>query len=220
MKRSLFAVINIFVILLLLTSCVTTKLWKKYAYFEETPQILITKNDNIIAIIGKEYHYFLSSDNVLKSILEWEDKNILNINFYKVNVAKDNTLMASYNISVEVDKISATQRKWLESKGFLLSLPDQAVPLPSPKKKAEAQYLYYKSKIKGQRYLATNNKLIHQQFPIQFSKNPKIQIREDFSNSEKTYRLMFSPITVAVDGTLIVGLVALYALTHPVSIPK
>lgn len=207
MQRTPYLLINIIAILLLLTSCATKTLWKKHEYPEVFQQYLTTEDHDKVVIIGEKYHYILESDNELKHILEWKDKNILNANFYKVYVDRNNTITGSYNISVPVEKLSDEQKEWLENNGFT----------PNTNERLHTLYLSYKSKLKGQRYLANNNELIKKKFPIGSAKNSAIGIREEFSNSEKAYRLAASPIAVAADGVVIGTLIVLIGLSSPSS---
>ncbi len=204
MQKLIYLAINMLMVLLLLTSCMTQKLWKKNEYPEVFQQYLISGDQDKIVVIGEKYNYIYTIDTAMRNILNWQNKNILNIDIYKANIAKDGTVTGSYNISVLYNKLSPEQREWLKNNEFQFSTL----------KKENLLYLYYKSKLSGQRELANRTYLSSKMFPLHFQKNNAIGIREDFSGWEKAPRLLASPITMAMDGTFIITMIILDGFAH------
>ncbi len=195
MKKTICAFMNMFVIISLLTSCMTHSIWKKPEYSEEIHQFYITEGGDNIVIIGKQYHYIFWADQGLKTILNWKYRNNLTPKFSKFSVQDDGiAISGNYSLAILSDKIPS-EEKWLKNKGFK---PD----------KYNQMELLYTGHLEGKRYRATEQISSIQEFVKPY----KITISEEFSSLEKAPRIAVTPVVKTVDGVIVIGVVSAIAV--------
>lgn len=190
MKKVISAVVNMFVVISLLTSCGATKsLWREPKPSDEIRQFLMTEGGDNVIIIGQKYHYIFAVDQNLKNILNWKYRNNLRPKFWNFAAKNDSTITGHYSLSIPMSQLPS-EESWLKNNGFKLN----------PHNKME---WIYTGRVEGNRYLADKQISL----PHEFTKPYKINISEELSGLQKVPRIAATPITVTVDGIAMVSFV-------------
>jgi hypothetical protein len=199
-------IIAVLICIFILTSCATKRLWENPSYDEVVESHLITKEGGKIAIIGKDYHYIVTATKELREILLSNKTKYSNPLFHSFKVDKNNRITGKYyalDYSSEkeknipsVKKVKNTQKK------------DQH--------KEVVKYPRIEGAIEGSRYIA--KKTIKSNYKF---KNPYyLTIEEEPSALGKVGKILATPITVAADGALVLGGIALiFVILHSSTYP-
>lgn len=171
--------------------CFTPMLYKPGTYDEAALAFLVTEDGARLVVLGEQYHYIF--DDVSPSLREilLSPFNLRTVvvavlaNFY---VDSDNVVTGDYYLSLSSDA-SDEQRKRAVAAGFALPT------------------YFLSGHLKGVRYSAKGFPLpSHTQI---FAQRHEAQVRAERS---KTTKILLTPVTVAADGVLILGGLALLLL--------
>lgn len=168
-----------------LGGCVTGRMHgnDRNTYKEIISSVLITEDKSILVVIGHEYHYVMSNAEKLTSILNSSIHNKIEAKFSEFTVETDNTLTGRIELSASVqkpDEINETIRL-----GFV----------------KYTNGLSQKIEIKGIRYSAGNFK---NKEKVQLNKEYTILVTEPEGAVKKVMKIAATPVTVAVDGVLVI----------------
>ena len=143
----------------------------------------------------KKYHYIFPVSEGLKNILLSEKRALLTPRFYDFKVGENNRVTGSYRLEhfARENKVA-----WLEGLGFENSI-----------KHRDKKSLYvYLGELDGARYTA--NKPLN--IKNTFYKPYKISIKENSTVLGNLGKVLVTPVTVAYDGLITVGVVGALAI--------
>jgi hypothetical protein len=174
-------------------------LWERNSYEEEFSNFYVTPDNKKLAIIGTKYHYVFSVDEKLQKIISWKHNNILTLNPISGGIVdKNNHVTTFYEFRVSLKDVSTEDAIWLKANNFTL-------------KGDIEQYFYFSGDLSGTRYMAKNSP--KNMAANSFENSKKLHISEDFSDTGRLARNIASPITILVDGTIILGSIPLLAIS-------
>ncbi len=196
-KSALIAIL----ITLNLTSCITMNLWKKNTYVENFKNFLITKDSKKIVILGEKYHYiFDDASGDLNRLLSWESKSKLEIESYNFRVSGINKITCLITIKSKSQKnskidLSKKEKSFLQKLGFTNTSSDEVI--------------FKKNiNISGERYSPKSGVNYDIATPSNYDYSANIEI-DDYTN--KTKKIVLTPVAVVGDGALVVLIVGLIA---------
>jgi hypothetical protein len=191
--------------LLSLHGCLTKKLYETHdTEYEETAlSFLVTEDGSQVVVVGKSYHYiFHDITPSLKEILTGPLRKVVAADLSNFYVRRDNAVTGDYAISL-VPEASDEERRSAVNAGF--ATPE----------------LTLSGHLEGTRYSAEGFPAIAK--TQEFTRPYVVSIREQESSSRLAGKILLTPITVAADGVLILGGVALFlfvlAMFSPVPRP-
>jgi hypothetical protein len=187
-------------LLFLLNGCTTKLLEEKHEkiistkfYQDKINSFLITENKEKIIFISDKYHYVLNLDENLKILIE--NKNEL-VPEYNINERtfdlNSNTNEISVGFRGKIKDITAKNSKLINQ----LKLGEFEI---------EKNNMFVVIRMKGQRFLS--NEKINKQI-TKIEKPILININEndiEFNNNILAKKILLSPLTLAADGTMIIG---------------
>lgn len=186
-KSYVKTVIAYFAIILLLSGCLTKKLWEDtyVETYEETIDALLInpKNDSLI-FLGEKYHYIMQPDEKFSYLYNHLNKNM----YFQIDkgtyLLKDNNIKASFSVFLKYDEKT---KQWMENKGYI--------------KKGETSYKkdYIDIELKGKRYKA--DKKVNQ-VAKKLPRTYTIDIKATKSNLPTVLKVPLTPLSVAGDAIL------------------
>ena len=180
-----------------LSGCFTTRLHEDTLYSEKIGGVFISSDKKILAIIGTKYHYILDAPAAILAALDpILHSSIAGAEFNSFVVTGDNRLTGTVTLTTR-GQLSEQQEKFAAQAGFTRDRYD--------KMRAKVQ-------VQGTRYRAKPTE------PLALEKLNReyyVGIREKPSLLESGYRVAVTPITIAADGALVIGIVALSPLWIP-----
>ncbi len=205
-KMKITKIISVLICTFILTSCATKRMWENPSYDEMVESHLITKEGGKIAIIGKDYHYIVTATKELREILLSNKTKYSNPLFHSFKVDKNNGITGKYYV---LDYSSAKEK----------NIPTVKKIKHHQKKdqlKEVAKYPRIEGSIEGHRYIA--KKTIKSNYKF---KNPYyLTIEEEPSALGKAGKILATPITVAADGAMVLGGIALiFVILHSYTYP-
>ena len=181
----------------LLSACVTEALFKDYKYDEVVSSVLISTDKKSLVFIGKDYHYIFDAPEVLVKTLEapfHQSVTGLLRNFHAKSsgeITGDFTLVLGIKVPEEAKQSALAmgyRKSGLGPEGYGCILSGNLV---------------------GKRFLANNVQIGTLQ---QLNSTYTVQVSAEQSKGEKAAKLLATPITVAIDGVLILGSIPLIAI--------
>jgi len=175
--------------LLSLHGCLTQKLYEKHEYEETALSFLVTEDGSKVVVVGEKHHYiFHDITPSLKQILTGPLRKVVAASLSNFYVRRDNVVTGDYTISLVPEASDEDRRRAIDA-GFV-----------TPE-------LTLSGHLEGTRYSAEG-------FPPlaktqEFTRPYVVSIREQDSSSRLAGKILLTPITVAADGILILGGVAL-----------
>jgi len=179
----------------ILTGCVTESLFKDDRYGEELSSVLISEDSKKIVFIGKNYHYIFDAPPILvKTLTASFHKSVsaLLSNFHvdgEGNVKGDVTLTLSIK-APDQDKLAAMELGY--RKGTILN---------------SGYYCEYRVTLTGIRY--KSNGIQPQLVSQKLNRTYNVNVIAEQSAGEKAAKALLTPITVAIDGALLIGAIPL-----------
>lgn len=179
---------------LISSSCkVTSYMWNR-SYNDTIKNFLVSHDGRNVIFLGQKFHYVLSDHtNVLKHILSWRGRSILFIDTEKTDLVLDGKNNLSGKIVIEAFFSKLEKRDWvfLKSLGFV--------------KNKERNALALTMDVKGKRYLprnlGPNLPYLHHSYVISIRRPPGVK--------ESIGMAALTPITITVDGVILLGKVIL-----------
>jgi RNase P/RNase MRP subunit p29 len=191
-RRSFIKAVSILIIAPL-SGCITGSMHKsnRNYYNENILSILATKDKSTIVIVGRDHHYVVSSTENLVSILTSSLHKNIKAKLSLFEVDTDNSFKGTIELSVYVTEpsdIEETKRLGFVNKFNRI------------KKEIE---------IKGKRYAAGN---FSSEQKIQLNEKYTIRVSEPEGVAKKAMKIAVTPLTVAVDGVLLILGIPLFIL--------
>jgi hypothetical protein len=190
LKKMLF----ILPICFILASC-TSLLWKKPGYREEFQSFLMSEDGAGLVVIGRKFHYIFSIDENLQSILLWGNRKKIHPHFYDFSVSGDGIISGNYRLDIIVDGSNGDDISWLLAAGFQ----------ESPEFHGEIKNYFYDGVLNGSRYRADRMVNAHVENMGKLSRKYQIFIGEADSSIWQAGKILMTPVTVALDGGLVIG---------------
>ena len=187
-------IITIIIASLLFSSCATHALWRDAGYKESLKDFYLSIDGKTLIIIGTQYHYIFPVRRNLNEILLSKKRIYIKPQFYTFSLNNDNSIEGKYVLHYDTLG-SKNHHQWLIEHDF--------VQQPFETHKYRRTEL-----LKGQRYLASNL-LPNNRFRSEYT----IEIEDSDYKHDGISRILLSPLTVAVDGTLLLGTVSIVALS-------
>jgi hypothetical protein len=184
----------IFLASLILTSC-TSILWRKSGYEEEFQRFLMSEDGAELVVIGKKFHYIFSIDENLQSVLLWGNRKKIHPHFYDFSVSGDGIISGNYRLDIIADGSNGDDIGWLLAAGFQ----------KSPEFHDEFGNYFYDGVLNGIRYRANRLVNAHVENIGKFSRKYQIFIGEADSSIWQAGKILMTPVTVALDGGLVIG---------------
>lgn len=178
MKSIISKTIIFLSVILLFSGCVTKELWEGKNHYDESVQSFNIEENNLI-VVGKKYHYIFKIDNKLKKLLLSEDRKGISFKAHNFDIDKNNNVNGNIFLQYKKEKYA-----YLENLGFHQSQNSAVIEI----------------ELIGTRYLPRAN--FH--YENKFSKEYKIQFRENWSKYDKSTKVLLSPLSVIADGVLMV----------------
>lgn len=212
MKKSHTNYIKIFIInfifAVLLGGCTAISLWERNPIYTDTiNRFLVTEDGKKLVFIGEKYHYVFDSQKTLRQILLWKDRMLLEAKLNeKFIVDNSNNISGTLQVICKCKNATAIQFSWIENIGF------KKVPV-SGSQFDEKEILYILDiRLSGVRYLAKDLALDNY---AKLNKTYEVYIEEPKSTSGIIGRAMLTPIVVAADGIVTIGLSTLFVIGLP-----
>lgn len=185
---------------LLLSSCTTRLMWMDKIYNESVSHFFISNDGSKLVVTGEEYHYIFDTDKTLSSLLLSDNRRNITPAFYYFKVNSDNVITGDYVLSYTLSNSSTDNINWLKEHDFTYSSKDEN----------DRSVYTLNGSLKGTRYTAID--ISHSKYD--FAKPYALKISEEASSLENTGKVMATPITIAADGVLVIGLTSLALVSH------
>lgn len=184
-KFSSFLVI---ISLLINSSCTTSTLWDRDAkYYDEVIESYLSNEDgSILVFLGQKYHYILNNNDsavLIAKMLQRENGPKMTVNITNF-LADGNKVNATLNLDSDRATLSKEDKIFLQQMGF-------------------NQNYTKKIKLSGTRYLPRKN-VNYQHSSLSNSYKIQVKEKEEDSLVDKAAKITFTPITVTIDGALII----------------
>ena len=198
-----YGVSFVLILSLFFSSCATKELWSNARYKEVVENFLISSDGKKLVVVGKKYHYIFDLESDLKEILLSERKEKLVTLFDTFKIGENNKIEGHYILYYETKRDHSDQDlEWFRQKGFVKSEKNHWLS-------KEIDY-YKKGRVSGTRYLADKELPLSRTFNKQYC----IQIEEPFYKYEEQERILATPIAITLDGAIVVGVTALFVMSH------
>lgn len=180
----------------LMNGCVTSALFKTSAYTERVSSVLISEDNTKLVVIGQNYHYIFEAPKVLVKTLQ--------ARFHK-NVSAE---IGSFGVDAN-GKVSGVLTLVLDGRASEQDRQDAlALGYTSKLLKSDSKYASeYRFELTGARYKAggVEPKLIAQKLNTTYS----VYVTVAPSAFEQAGKVLLTPVTVGIDGILIIGSIPL-----------
>jgi hypothetical protein len=204
--------------LLFNTGCITTEMWQKKEYYDDTiKKYLVSEDGAKVIFLGKKYHYiFDDNSGVIKQMLKWSGSSKLVMSIYAFEALSENDVRlfvwiesASEKelLSKNLSKLSKGEVDFLKKMEFL------------DKKSGNESILGKKINLSGTRYLpkpgvdySAINSSLNKEYKV------RVEVRYD-SALGKSKKISLTPITIAGDAVVIVGIIGALAVSLAIALP-
>lgn len=164
---------------------------KSYSHSDEVVSgFYISSDDKLLVVIGERHHYVFPLDADLKKVLDWPGRSKVTAQFNQFDLRDDGSVSGGAFLQVKKDEINSTEREFLENVGF----------------KLDKDSFQLNRVMRGKYYSA---KKVGSVSP--FNKSYSIEIVET-SSLPALIKVALTPVTVTVDGVLIIGGVTLLSM--------
>ena len=182
--------INSILCLMLLSSCATHSLWNSSnRYSERVKGFLITESGDKMVVIGDKYHYVFPVNTELKNIMKSKNRKLIKPRFTNFKVDKNNKITGKFHLHFYAT--FEDDSEWLEELGFSIRRVTN---------QGNTSYVY-RGTLNGKRYNA--NKKINTR--ESFRRSYRLSIAEPEGGADTIKKILATPVTLTVDGLLLVG---------------
>ena len=184
-----------------LSGCFTSKLYEPHKYEETAWTFWMTEGGSQLVVLGKRYHYVFSDiAPSLQQVLVSPLRKAVTTSLSEFRVTRDNVVRGDYRLWLSADASEELRRKAVDV-GF------------------EAPELTLAGHLEGVRYSAEGFRASAD--TEEFTQPYIVLIREEDSRSRLAGKILLTPVAVAADGALVLGVLALIALAvvPPPSVP-
>lgn len=181
---------------IILTGCATHSLWQwgskrpNKLYKEVVASVLVPLDRKQIVVIGDQYHYIFEVPEDLVNVLD------------KPRAERERLEVQLGTFYVQEDSVVVGDVLIANAKG------------ESTLSKAERTV--FKARIQGLRYGARKE---NSKFPVTLSRKYLVRVSEREPDKLRTVKLLLSPVTLASDGAVIMGVTALFPIWLPFVYP-
>ncbi len=190
-KKSFFRRFAFLSILLLQTSCLTTKLWDK-TYEETFTNFAISPTHDRVALVGEKYHYIFFDSGLLSDLFLWRDQHLLFIDVDEtyLEVGRNNSVSGYITIESFSNNIRPDQKRLLTATGYSIEDKNEALSKKIP--------------LRGTRYLPTQDLIGY--LPL-LERPYKVQIH--YTPYERVTDIILTPFALLADGVMFIGTILL-----------
>ncbi|MFC0130643.1 hypothetical protein [Ralstonia solanacearum] len=176
-----------------LTGCATAKLFEDDKYQETVDRFLVSENGKKLVVLGQRYHYILDMPEHLQAVLSAPYRKRVTASLYDF-VAEGDKITGNFNLQVRNARTRMTveDRQRALADGFTEYYGDLAL----------------QGSVSGTRYRTDGFK--QEQVPSTFNEPYRIDVVETMTSAGKAVRLLATPVTLTVDGVLMIGAVVLF----------
>lgn len=194
-ERRLFLLSGGLGVAAILSGC-TARLYANTQYTETISSILISQDNKKIVVIGMSYHYVFDAPDVLIRTLTSSFHKSVKGDLSGFTIDSSNAITGDYLLKIEKE---ASEQEKLEAiaVGFVKSGED----------------LIFNGKLNGFRYSAGGiiGGMRESKDSLRLNKIYTVKIFTKQSTGEKVEKLLLTPVTVAADGVLLIGMIPLIA---------
>lgn len=181
-----------------LSGCFTARLHEDTYYWEKLKGVFISNDKQTLVIIGAKYHYILEAPPAILAALDpMLHSSISSARFDSFVVDGDNKMTGIVTLDTS-NELSEVQKRYAKAAGF---------------RENGSYNLIAKVPIHGARYQA---KPLRQLTEEKLNKEHFVSIKELPSISETARRIAMTPVSVAADGALVLGVIILSPLWIPI----
>lgn len=173
---------------LLQSSCATEALYDPVNTSDRLGGYLISADRENFVILGEKYHYIAPLSQELANITRWDKQAMLAVDPGSFRLNDHENVHIRFNLSVATASVTEEDQQFLQANGFEI----------------EQAKLIYRASIDGQYYLAGNVSNTRA-----FSKKYTVNIIKE---RNPIIKAALTPVTVAVDGVMVLGVVALFSV--------
>ena len=178
----------------LLTGCLTNALFKNEEYTEDVSSVLISQDGETLVVIGKEHHYVFEAPRVIVQTLRSSFHASVVGAFGRFSVDSDGQTSGQYRLLL---RKSAGEQ-------------DRADALAVGYESSEDGQLSFSGELRGVRYSAGGVRL--PATAEKLNNTYRVLISAEQSTAKKAAKSLLTPITVAVDGALLIAGVPLFVI--------
>lgn len=188
--RIIIKTIVLFLFCSFLPSCTITKaMWNRH-YDDSTDSFVIDKNRKQVIFLGERFNYaFYDRLGIMTSLLEWDTRKILYLDFMnsQINVDGSNNISGYINIRSIFNKLELQDEAFLKGIGF---------------RPGEYEMLELKIRIEGRRFPASyfpplQSSLLNQRYYFEVKVPPNAAQKAGFT--------ILTPFTMVLDSIIWVG---------------
>lgn len=190
---------------LTISGCATQYVWEdvKDRHYVETPRAFMISEDKAkLVVFSDDYHYIFELSETLETSLDAELHEYVFAQFDHFTVDAMRNVEGTYSVQIKKGAPLEIRKRAIE-KGFSLD--------------PEALALTRKGSLSGKRYHANNVKPAKS--TISPNRDYRINVTENPSLARTAGTVMITPVTVAVDGALAIGTVALTIPVMMIGVP-
>lgn len=148
---------------------------------------LVSPDRGTLVVVSQQYHFIMTLQEPLRSIMQWKSLYKLNPSFGTFIVNSDQSVKGSYTLQASLKKLQPDEQRFLKQQGFRLN--------------SDASSLIFSASIQGTRYLAGEVSLSKRSH---FTQAYNITMLESNKSSGSLDSILTTPITVAVDGVFLI----------------
>ena len=184
-------------IVLPLSGCFTKRLHQNTSYWEKVGGVFISSDKKTLAIIGNRYHYLIDAPAAILAALDPALRStITSADFHSFAVNGANELTGEVTLRAN-GQFTENQKQLALAAGFVITSPtNMTATVP----------------IKGTRYLAKPLERISEE---KLNREYFVLINELPSIAEQGLRIAATPISIAADGAVTIGIIALSPIWIP-----
>lgn len=178
-----------------MAGCATSALFKPHEYVEPISAVLLTADGRQLAVLSENYHYIFDAPETVTSTLRSEFRQYVEATFQTFFVDASGRVSGEYELRIS-RSAPDNQKTSAIAAGFKATSRGDAV---------------FSGELSGTRYSA--NGIQPTSTTQRLNKEYKIYVHAPQSTGEKAAKMLLTPITVAVDGVLVIAAIPLFAVS-------
>ena len=183
-------IISSILCMMLVSSCATHSLWNSSnRYSERVKGFLITQSGDKMVVVGDKYHYIFPVNDRLKKILVSKKRKLIKPRFTGFKVDKNNKITGKFHLHFQAR--FEDNSEWLEELGFSIRRVTR---------NSNTSYIY-RGELEGRRYQGSNKIKIKNNFRRSY----RLSITEPEDSADTVKKILATPVTLTVDGLLVIG---------------